>query len=48
MDNFNQVFTLTETNNFLLKLFELHDGTNNVHEQKYCSAQQSYDTSQMK
>ena len=38
MDVFNQVFTLNMTHEIWLKLQELHDGTSNVHEQKYCLA----------
>ena len=38
MDVFNQVFTLNTAHEIWLKLQELHDGTSNVHEQKYCLA----------
>ena len=42
MDVFNQVFTLNTTYKIWLKLQELHDGTSNVREQKYCIAKQNY------
>ena len=44
MDVFNQVFTLNTAHEIWLKLQELHDGTTNVHEQKYCLAKQNYDS----
>ena len=44
MDVFKQVFTLNTTHEIWLKLQELHDGTSNVHEQKYCLAKQNYDS----
>ena len=47
MDVFNQVFTLNTAHEIWLKLQELHDGTTNVREQKYCLAQQSYDSFEM-
>ena len=47
MDVFNQVFTLNMAHGSWLKLQELHDGTSNVHEQKHCLAQQSYDSFEM-
>ena len=47
MDVFNQVFTLNTAHEIWLKLQELHDGTCNVHEQKHCLAQQSYDSFKM-
>jgi hypothetical protein len=47
MDVFNQVFTLNTTHEIWLKLQEIHDGTSNIHEQKHCLAQQSYDSFEM-
>ena len=47
MDVFNQVFTLNTTHEIWLKLQELHDGTTNVPEQKYCLAKQNYDSFKM-
>jgi hypothetical protein len=47
MDVFNQVFTLNTAHEVWLKLEELHDSRSNVHEQKYCLAQQSYDSFKM-
>ena len=44
MDMFNQLFTLNMTYEIWLKLQELHDGTTNVHEQKYCLAKQNYNS----
>ena len=44
MDVFNQVFTLNMAQEIWSKLQELHDGTSNVHEQKYCLAKQNYDS----
>jgi hypothetical protein len=41
---FDQVFTLNMAHEIWLKLQELHDSTSNVREQKYCLAQQSYDS----
>jgi hypothetical protein len=48
MNVFNQVFTLNMAYEIWLKLQVLHDGTRNVHEQKHCLAQQSYDSFEMK
>ena len=47
MDVFNQVFILNTAHKIWLKLQELYDGTSNVHEQKHCLAQQSYDSFEM-
>ena len=47
MDVFNQVFTLNTADEIWLKLQELHDGTSNVREQKYCLAKQNYDSFKM-
>ena len=47
VDVFNQVFPLNSAYKIQLKLQELHDGTSNVHEQKHCLAQQSYDSFKM-
>ena len=47
MDVFNQVFTLNTTHEIWLKLQELHDGTTNIREQKYCLAKQNYDSFKM-
>ena len=44
MDVFNQVFTSNTTHEIWLKLQELHDGTSNVREQKYCIAKQNFDS----
>lgn len=45
MHIFNQVFILSKGNEILLNLHELHDDTNNIHEQKYFLTKQSYDFS---
>ena len=39
--------TLIMAQEIWFKLQELHDGTSNVHEQKHCLAQQSYDSFEM-
>ena len=44
MDVFDQVFTLNMAHEIWLKLQEVHDGTSNIHEQKYCLAKQNYDS----
>jgi hypothetical protein len=36
IDIVNQIFILNTSNEIWLKLHELHDGTSNVREQKYC------------
>jgi hypothetical protein len=41
---FNHVFTLKSANKIWLILHELHDGTSNVREQKYCLTKQTYDS----
>jgi hypothetical protein len=46
-DVFNQVFTLNTAHEIWLKLQELHDGTSNVREQKYCLARQTFDSFEM-
>jgi hypothetical protein len=46
-DVFNQVFTLNTAHEIWLKLQELHDGTGNVREQKYCLARQTFDSFEM-
>jgi hypothetical protein len=48
MDIFNQVFTLKTANEIWVKLHELHDGTSNVHEQKYCLVLNEYNSFAMK
>jgi hypothetical protein len=48
MDIFNQVFTLKTANETWLKLHELHDGTSNVREQKYCLVLNEYNSFAMK
>jgi hypothetical protein len=48
MDVFNQVFTLKTANKIWLKLHELHDGTSNVCEQKYCLVLNEYNSFSMK
>jgi hypothetical protein len=44
MEIFNQVFTLKTANEISLKLHELHDGTSNVCEQKYCLVLNEYNS----
>jgi hypothetical protein len=46
-DVLNQVFTLNTAHEIWLKLQELHDGTSNVYEQKYCLARQTFDSFEM-
>jgi hypothetical protein len=48
MEIFNQVFTLKTPNEISLKLHELHDGTSNVCEQKYCLVLNEYNSFAMK
>jgi hypothetical protein len=48
MEIFNQVFTSKPANEIWLKLHELHDGTSNVREQKYCLALNGYNSFTMK
>jgi hypothetical protein len=48
MNIFNQVFTLKTANEIWLKLHELHDGTSNVREQKYCLVLNEYNSFSMK
>jgi hypothetical protein len=48
MKNVNQILTLTKSSEIWLKLHELHDGTNNVSEQKHCQAMHNYDSLQIK
>jgi hypothetical protein len=45
---FNQMFTLKTTNEIWLKLYELHDGTSNVREQKHCLVLNEYNSFAMK
>jgi tRNA G18 (ribose-2'-O)-methylase SpoU len=42
MENFNQVFTSKTANAIWLKFHELHGGTSNVSEQKYCLVLNEY------
>jgi hypothetical protein len=46
-DVFNQVITLNIAHEIWLKLQELHDGTSNVREQKYCLAKHTFDSFEM-
>jgi hypothetical protein len=48
MEIFNQVSTLKTANEIWLKLYELHDGTSNVREQKHCLVLDDYDSFAMK
>jgi hypothetical protein len=48
MEIFNQVFTLKTANEIWLKLYELHDDTSNVREQKHCIALNDYNSFTMK
>jgi hypothetical protein len=48
MDIFNQVFTLKTANEICLKLYDLHDGTSNVREQKHCLVLNEYNSFAMK
>jgi hypothetical protein len=48
MEIFNQVFTLKTANEIWLKLYELHDDTSNVREQKHCIALNYYNSFTMK
>jgi hypothetical protein len=48
MDIFNQVFILKTSNEIWLTLHELHDGTSNVREQKYCLVLNEYNSFAMK
>jgi hypothetical protein len=45
---FNQVFTLKTINEIWLKLYELHDSTSNVREQKHCLVLNDYNSFAMK
>jgi hypothetical protein len=44
----NQNFTLKTANEIWLKLHELHDGTSNIREQKYCQVLNNYNSFAMK
>jgi hypothetical protein len=48
MEIFNQVFTLKTANEIWLTMHELHDGTSNVCEQKYCVVLNVYNSFAMK
>jgi hypothetical protein len=48
MDIFNQVFALKTDNEIWLKLYELHDGTSNVHGKKHCLVLNEYNSFAMK
>jgi hypothetical protein len=48
MEIFNQVFTLKTDNEIWLKLYELHDGTCNVCEQKHCLVLNDYNSFALK
>jgi hypothetical protein len=48
IDIFNQVLALKNANEIWLKLHELHEGTSNVREQKYCLVLNEYNSFQIK